>query len=642
MVEEGEQLSELLNRVQDPGELKKLTVAELEELAQEIRAALVNTVSETGGHLAANLGVVELTLAMHYIFNLPADKIIWDVGHQSYAHKMLSGRWNDMAALRQYKGLSGFPKREESPYDAFNTGHSSTSISAAVGLALGRDMAAQSHSVLAVIGDGALTGGMAFEAMNHAGHLGLDVTVVLNDNEMSISKNVGALSTYLSRLRSDPAYSRRKEEVEQVLLRIPRIGENLLNFASKVKDGVKYLMVPGKFFEELGFTYIGPIDGHNIPVLLDVFSKVRQMKGPVLLHVVTQKGRGYQPALMKPDVFHGIGPFDVDTGIQLKNKGKGKPYTQVFGEYMKRAAEQDRRIVAITAAMTSGTGLTEYAHRFPSRFFDVGICEQHAVTMAAGLAVAGMKPVVAVYSTFLQRAFDQIAHDVCMQNLPVVFAVDRAGLVGEDGPTHHGTFDLSYLRQIPNMTVMAPADEEELVDMLDSALQYGEPAAIRYPRGNGEGKTVKDTPAFIERGTSKLLAEGDQVLLVGIGRGVNLALETARKLSDMGISAAIVNARFVKPLDTKMLTAWAKRCKRVVTIEDNALMGGFGSAVMESLAAANPELQFMPVGIPDRFIEHGDVATLMADLGMEPHAIMQAILEKWPELRIVRAAGVRK
>ncbi|MGE5544834.1 MAG: 1-deoxy-D-xylulose-5-phosphate synthase [Bacillota bacterium] len=625
----------ILENINSPSDLKKLPPAKLKGLSQEIRDLLVNTVAQTGGHLAANLGVVELTLALHYVFELPQDKIVWDVGHQCYVHKMLTGRLARMSSLRQYQGLSGFPRVDESPYDIFNTGHSSTSISAAVGLALARDIQQEEHSVVAVIGDGALTGGMAFEAMNHAGHLGLDLTVVLNDNAMSISPNVGALSGYLRKLRMDPAYSRKKEEVEQALLRIPGIGANLVKVAAKIKDMVKYLVIPGMLFEELGFTYLGPIDGHNIEDMIVVLQRARNIKGPVLIHVITEKGRGYPPAMLNPDVFHGIGPFDVATGKAIKSGAK--TYTQVFGEFMVNKAAVDHSLVAITAAMTSGTGLDSFAQQYPNRFFDVGICEEHAVTMAAGLAQGGMRPVVAIYSTFLQRAFDQIIHDVCLQNLPVVFALDRAGLVGEDGPTHHGVFDLSYLRQIPNMVVMAPAHEDELNDMLDSALQYGQPVAIRYPRGSGEGVEIKDTPNYLHPGEAELLQQGDHVLLIAIGRTVGIAREAAAKLRDRGVSAAVINARFVKPMDERLISLWSSHCRRVVTLEDNVLMGGFGSGVAEILNTRGLNVEFLHLGIPDSFVEHGAVTRLLEDVGLEASSVVESVVKRWPELKKLRA-----
>lgn len=626
---------ELLQKIKSPAELKKLPIDRLDKLASEIREVLVNVVANNGGHLAANLGVVELTIALHYVYDAPRDRIIWDVGHQSYTHKMLTGRFDEIESLRCYGGLSGFPKRSESPYDAFDTGHSSTSISAAVGMAIGRDLAGEDYKVLAVIGDGALTGGMAYEALNHAGHLGLDVTVILNDNEMSISKNVGAMSTYLSKLRSDPAYARSKQGVEHALSRVPVIGPGLLRTVTKAKNIIKYAVVPTMIFEELGFTYIGPVDGHNIEAMIGVLQRAKRLKSPVLVHVITQKGRGYEPALKNPDAYHGIGPFDIDTGEQLKSQTR--TFTRTFGEWILSRAEKDPRLVAITAAMESGTGLSEFARRFPSRFFDVGICEQHAVTMAAGMACTGLKPVVAIYSTFLQRAFDQIIHDVCLQELPVVFAIDRAGLVGEDGPTHHGVFDLSYLRQIPNMIIMAPAHEEELVDMLDAALEYERPVAVRYPRG-ASGHVADDyrSGAGIKPGQAQLIQEGEQLLFIGIGRGTGIAVHAAEILRKQGLKPAVINARFVKPLDEELITQWAERCRRVVTIEDNVLAGGFGSAVLELLHRNTAETDILCLGIPDDFVQHGRVDQLLFDLGLTPSGVVDSIMRNWPDLRKVR------
>jgi len=630
-------LGRILDTIDSPSDLKNLKVPQLEELAGEIREILVNTVAENGGHLAANLGVVELTLALHHVLDTPRDKIIWDVGHQCYTHKVITGRKNEIHTLRRFKGLSGFPKVEESIYDVFNTGHSSTSISAALGMALARDLQRERFRIVAVIGDGALTGGMAFEALNHAGHQGCDLTVVLNDNEMSISRNVGALSTYLSNLRSDPAYFRRKAEIESWVQRIPGIGPNIVRVAEKLKDSLKYLIVPGMLFEELGFTYIGPIDGHNLQDLITVLGKTGGMKGPVLIHVITQKGKGYEPALAKPDEFHGIGPFNVDTGLPLKPASV--TYTQVFGDFMVQRASQDPRVVAITAAMTSGTGLSDFARRFPDRFFDVGICEQHAVTLAAGMARMGLRPVVAIYSTFLQRAYDQIVHDVCLQNLPVVFAVDRAGLVGEDGPTHHGVFDLSYLRHVPNLVVMAPSDENELADMLYSAFSYDMPVAVRYPRGSGEGVGVKKERKLIHLPQARIIREGRNMLFLGIGRGVGLALRAAEILQEQGIEASVVDARFVKPLDRELLGSLLRQFERVVTVEDNVLHGGFGSAVLEMAADLRRHCNILRVGVPDRFIEHGSVDALFDELGMDASGIVAKVMETWPEL--TRTGGWR-
>jgi len=620
----------LLDSINSPQDLKKLDVSAMYNLAEEIRELLINSVSRCGGHLAANLGVVELTLALHYVFDSPRDKLIWDVGHQSYVHKILTGRREQMKTLRQFGGLSGFPKIEESPHDTFNTGHSSTSISAALGLAIARDLNKEDYSVIAIIGDGALTGGMAFEALNHAGNEDRDLIVVLNDNEMSISHNVGALSAYLNRLRTDPSYSRTKEDIEAILKRIPGIGPNIARAAGRFKDLVKYMMVPGAFFEELGFTYIGPVNGHNLEELILVFRNARRMKGPILIHAITEKGRGYEPASRNPDLFHGVGPFNIETGLPVKKAVR--TYTEVFGEFMVERGQQDARVVAITAAMTSGTGLTEFARQYPERFFDVGICEQHAVTLAAGMARTGLRPVVAIYSTFLQRAYDQIVHDVALQNLPVIFAVDRAGLVGEDGPTHHGVFDLSYLRSIPNMTVMAPADENELVQMLHTAFTLEGPVAIRYPRGVGLGIPLTSPYQVLPAGRGVMLQEGQDLAVIGIGRGTALGRELVERLAQLGINASLADARYVKPLDRQLICHLACTHKYLVTIEDNVVSGGFGSAVLEALQEERLQADLLRVGIPDEFVEHGRVDVLFEYLDMSPEAIMELIFNRWPEL----------
>ena len=623
-------MDEILNTINSPRDLKKLSLPEMTQLANEIRQLLVKSVAKCGGHLASNLGVVELSLALHTVFDSPEDKIIWDVGHQAYVHKILTGRREQMSTLRQYGGISGFPKVEESEYDAFNTGHSSTSISAALGMALARDLQGKSNSVVAVIGDGALTAGMAFEALNHAGQEDSDLIVVLNDNEMSISKNVGAMSAYLNRLRTDPSYSRTKEEIESVLNRIPGIGPNLARAAGKFKDTVKYLMVPGIIFEELGFTYIGPVNGHDLTELKAVLSNIKKMKGPILLHTITQKGKGYEPAFQKPDIFHGVGPFDVDTGTQLKKSLK--TYTEIFGDFMLNRAQRDNKLVAITAAMTSGTGLSEFSRNFPERFFDVGICEQHAVTLAAGMASSGLRPVVAVYSTFLQRAYDQIVHDVALQKLPVIFAIDRAGLVGEDGPTHHGAFDFSYLRHIPNLIIMAPADENELVDMLHSAFFMEGPVAIRYPRGVGEGVRIKSERQLLEPGQSRLILEGQDLAIIAIGRGVSIARDLADIMAGKGVNPLLVDARFVKPLDRRVIAGAAQKYRRLLTIEDNSLAGGFGSAIGEMLAEEGIDAELLHIALPDEFVEHGRVELLFEQLNMNPDSILESIARKWPEL----------
>jgi 1-deoxy-D-xylulose-5-phosphate synthase len=615
-----------LETIMTPSDLKKLTFDQMERLAQEIRSYLLEVVSRTGGHLAPNLGVVELSIALHYVFNSPQDKIIWDVGHQSYVHKILTGRREELKTLRQFKGLSGFPKRSESVHDCFETGHSSTSISAALGFALARDLKQEKNSVIAVIGDGALTGGMAYEALNHAGQLGTRLIVILNDNEMSITRNVGAMSGYLSRLRTDPLYHRSKEDVREVLQRIPNIGPKMFKAAERFKDSVKYLLVSGMLFEELGFTYLGPIDGHNLRILNQVLERARLLPGPVLLHVKTIKGKGYPPAEKQPNKFHGIGPFDLKTG---KTRPRRVPtFTEVFGKAVIKIAEDHSEVVAITAAMSEGTGLCEFSRRYPRRFFDVGIAEQHAVTMAAGLAQTGCLPVVAIYSTFLQRAYDQIVHDVALQNLHIIFALDRAGIVGEDGETHQGVFDLSYLRHIPRMTVMAPSDQSELVAMLKSSLKYSGPIAIRYPRGSGPQEEVDYRLPVLPFGRGELLREGEDLVILAVGPLVYQALEAAEQLSMKGKEAAVINCRFVKPLDEELILEWSNRTKRVITIEENVIAGGFGSAVLELLADRGFNGEAARMGIPDSFLGHGAPDLLCRSIGLDAAGIIDLIKSK--------------
>ncbi len=623
-------MSGTLDTIKSTEDIKKMKIREMQGLAAEIRELLITSISQCGGHLAPNLGVVELSIALQYVFDTSIDRVIWDVGHQSYVHKILTGRKEAMMTLRQYGGLSGFPKSEESIHDAFNTGHSSTSISAALGIAVARDLQDQSYSVVAVIGDGALTGGMAFEALNHAGIEGRDLIVILNDNEMSISRNVGAMSGYLNRLRTDPSYSRTKEEIETHLMRIPGIGPNIARAAGRFKDLVKYLMVPGILFEELGFTYIGPVNGHDLEELLPVLNNASKMKGPVLIHAITEKGRGYEPARRDPGTFHGVGPFDISTGRTIKKPIK--TYTEIFGEYMVDRAKTDHQVAAITAAMASGTGLSEFAARYPERFFDTGICEQHAVTLAAGMAKAGLRPVVAIYSTFLQRAYDQIIHDVALQQLPVIFAIDRAGLVGEDGPTHHGVFDLAYLRNIPGITIMAPADENELLDMFHTAFTINGPVAIRYPRGAGEGVEILPGRQILMPGESKVIRKGPDIAIMAIGRGVSIASEAAALMEEKGIGTLLINARFVKPIDNTVINAIGQQYQRLVTIEDNCLDGGFGSAVLEALAKNGQQIDTMCIGVPDEFIEHGKVELLLNYLNMDAVSIVETIINRWPEL----------
>ena len=597
---------------------------ELEALAAEIRTLLIETIAKQGGHLAPNLGVVELTLALHKVFNSPQDKIIWDVGHQSYVHKIVTGRWQDFHTLRQWGGISGFPKPEESPHDVFATGHSSTSISVGLGLAKARDLRGEDYKVVAVIGDGSLTGGLAFEALNNAGHLKTDLIVVLNDNEMSIAPNVGALSTYLSKARLNPTLYKLRADLEQFIQKIPKVGETTFRYWDKIKDSFKYLVIPGILFEELGFKYIGPVDGHNLRQLTQTLTDATHLKGPILIHVRTKKGKGYPPAEENPSRFHGVPGFDVSTGKLPLSSGP-PTYTEVFGATLTEAAARDGRVVAITAAMTEGTGLQMFSQAYPERFFDVGIAEGHAVTMAGGLARAGMKPVVAIYSTFLQRAFDQIMHDICLQNLPVVFAIDRAGVVGEDGPTHHGVFDLAYLRMMPGMTIMVPKDEHELRQMLLLALKMDKPVAIRYPRGQGNGGNLSTVQAF-NPGEAEVLRTGDDAALLAIGPMVQKAEEAADLLKAAGIHCTVINARFVKPLDRQTILEWARRVPHLVTVEDHVLAGGFGAAVLELLAEVGIQnRQITRLGYPDQFIETATISELHNHYGLTAEGIFRSV-----------------
>jgi len=617
----------LLEKIASPADIRTLSIAQLTELAKEIRDLIVTTVARTGGHLAPSLGVVELTLALHFVFDTPADKLIWDVGHQSYAHKILTGRRQQFTTLRQYKGLSGFPKFKESDYDAFETGHSSTSISAALGITLAKDLKHDPHRAIAVIGDGSMTAGLAFEALNHAGHLDKDLIVILNDNEMSISPNVGALSSFLSRKLTGKTMSRVKAHLVEKL-QISDVGENILNILRKSEESFKSFFTPGMLFEAFKFNYIGPIDGHNLEDLLETLETVRDnSQGPMLIHVLTKKGKGYGPAEKNPDVFHGIGPFDIVSGTPIAAKGAAT-YTQVFGETVTAMAAKDDKIIAISAAMVSGTGLAKFAKTFPQRFFDVGIAEQHALTFAAGLAVEGMRPVVAIYSTFFQRALDQIIHDICIPNLPVTLAIDRAGVVGDDGPTHHGVFDLSFLRFIPNMVVMAPKDEEELRHMLFTAVYHNGPAAIRYPRGSGYGAVLTENLKKLEIGKGELLCPGDDILLLPLGNRVYPAVQAAEELTKQGVSVAVINPRFVKPLDADLICHWAEHTTRVITIEDNARCGGFGSAVLELFSSRGLyRIETCILGYPDTFIEHGPQSTLWENNKLDSQAMVSTALK---------------
>lgn len=615
----------LLEKINSPSDLKLLNEEQLVSLAEEIRRFLLQTVSRTGGHLASNLGSVEITLALHYCFDSPSDKFIWDVGHQAYTHKILTGRRDRFHTQRQYKGLSGFPKPEESPHDAFGAGHSSTSISAGLGMATANSLTGGDSKVISIIGDGSLTGGLAFEGLNQAGHLRKNLIVVLNDNDMSISKNVGAFSSFISRKLTGKYFRDLKREMQGLLKGIPAIGTNILHFARKAENSLKGFLTPGTLFEALGFDYVGPINGHDLPQLIEVFRNTQSVEGPILIHVMTTKGKGYPPAEKDPDIFHGVGPFDIETGTPQAKTGAAKSYTAIFGQTLVKLAEEDENIIAITAAMPDGTGLSPFARTFPERFFDAGIAEQHALTFAAGLAAEGLRPVAAIYSTFAQRAYDQVFHDICLQKLPVTLALDRGGLVGDDGPTHHGVFDLSYLRHFPEMTVMAPKDENELQHMIKTAVYADRPIALRYPRGAGYGAQLDCDLRTLAIGNGEVLAEGTDLAIVAIGATVYPSLEAARKLAEQGISATVINARFVKPLDRELIIDAADRTGTLLTVEENALAGGFGSAVLELLEREGlTGIRVKRLGIPDRFIEHGSQAQLRKDLGLDADGILQA------------------
>jgi 1-deoxy-D-xylulose-5-phosphate synthase len=615
-----------LEQIKSPADLKMLSVPELKKLAGEIRDEMVYRVSKNGGHLASNLGVVELTLALHYVFYSPVDKIIWDVGHQSYPHKLITGRYEKFSGLRKYRGIAGFPRRDESEHDAFGTGHSSTSISAALGIIEGRDKNKEDFKVIAVIGDGAMTAGLALEGLNNAGDLKKDLIVILNDNEMSISPNVGALSAYLNRILTGERFQKFKKETRSFLEGIPKLGDKAAKLAQKTEEMLKGLFLPGVLFEELGFNYVGPIDGHNIELLIDTLKRIKPSTSPVLIHVITIKGKGYKFSEENPSLFHGIGPFKLETGAPVT--GNGLTYSDVFGDTLTELAKTDDKIIAITAAMKEGTGLEYFAKKYPERFYDVGIAEPHAVTFAAGLATQGLKPVVAIYSTFLQRAYDEIVHDVCLQNLPVVFAIDRAGIVGEDGPTHNGMFDLSYLRHIPNMVVMSPRDGFEFKYMLGLALNHKVPIAIRYPRGKVpvQDRSTESFDGF-KIGESEILKEGKDAALIALGNTVYPSLKAAEKLETEGFSVMVINARFVKPLDRNLITSVVSEIPRIVTIEDNVLQGGFGSAVLEFLNKTNiSHIKMKRLGIPDKFIEQGPQEELKKIYGLDEEGIFLSVL----------------
>jgi 1-deoxy-D-xylulose-5-phosphate synthase len=618
----------VLQNVQFPGDIRKLNLAELGKLAQEIRSLIIRTVASSGGHLASSLGTVELTLALHYVFNTPQDKIVWDVGHQAYAHKIITGRKDLFSTLRKKGGLSGFPKREESPYDAFNVGHSGTSISAAAGFAEANGLKGLSRKIVAVIGDGSMTTGMAFEGLNWVGDRKKDLIIVLNDNEMSISPNVGALSSYLNRVMTGHTVTKLKTDLKNFLKGIPGIGDQIVKFSQQVEESLKTFVVPGALFEELGFTYVGPLEGHTLEHLINNFKNIKDLSGPVLVHIITKKGKGYKFAEEKPLAYHGISSFNVETGKPPEASSGNPTYTEIFGKTIIRLAANDSRIVAITAAMCEGTGLDQFCRQYPRRFFDVGIAEQHAVTFAAGLAVESFIPVVAIYSTFLQRAYDQILHDVCLQNLPVVFVLDRAGIAGEDGATHQGLFDYSYLRSMPNIIVMAPKDENELQHMLTTAVACRRPVSLRYPRGRGRGVKLDYDLKTLAIGKGEILREGSDMAIFAVGVMVHPALAAAGRLAAEGINIKVINARFVKPLDAELLSQTAAQIKKVITVEENVLQGGFGSAVLEMLAEKNiTGVRVKRLGIPDEFVEHATQAELRRQYGLDEDGIVRAIRE---------------
>lgn len=615
----------ILEKINEVNAVKKLPQEELTPLAQEIREFLIQSLSRTGGHLASNLGVVELTIALHRVLEFPQDKLIWDVGHQAYTHKILTGRREAFDSLRKFHGLSGFPKREESCCDSFDTGHSSTSISAGLGYVRARELLKEDYTVVSVIGDGALTGGMAFEAMNNASSLKKNFIIVLNDNEMSITRNVGGISQYLGNLRTATAYTNLKTELENSLKKIPRVGDGMVDALRKTKSSIKQFVIPGMFFENMGITYLGPVDGHNIRQLVKVLSEAKRVEGPVLVHVLTQKGRGYDPAVRHPARFHGTAPFEIDTGIPSNRGGKAS-YTDIFSTVMRKMGDRNPKVVAVTAAMMTGTGLKRFGNMFPDRFFDVGIAEEHAVTFAAGMALGGLIPVVAVYSSFLQRAFDQILHDVCMQKLHVVFAVDRAGLVGSDGETHQGCFDLSYLSLMPNMTVLAPKNKWELSDMIKFAVDFDGPIAVRYPRGEAYDE-LQEQRAPIVLGRAETICEGDgSAALLAVGSMVKTAMETAELLRKQGIRPAVVNARFVKPFDRDAVRRLAKEYRLVVTMEENVCTGGFGEQVQSYLASEGIHTPVLRAAIPDMFVEQGGVGELYRMLGIDAAGIAEKII----------------
>ncbi len=617
----------IIEKISSPKVIKTLKIEEMKNLAEELREIIIQRVSLNGGHLASNLGIVELTIALHYVFNSPKDKIIWDVGHQSYPHKLLTGRHKDFHTLRRFGGLSGFPRITESLHDAFGTGHSSTSISAAAGIITARDLNKEKFNVIAVIGDGAMTSGLAFEGLNYSGHLKKNLIVILNDNEMSISPNVGAMSNYLSKILTGSFFRKFKRDTKAIIEVIPGIGESVARIAEKAEGSIKGFFLPGGLFEDLGFNYIGPIDGHDIPLLIETLGNLKDNSEPTLVHVVTKKGKGYKYSEIDPCIYHGTGPFKIDVGISDDSDGEQKTecasYSEIFGRVLTELAQEDKRIVAVTAAMKEGTGLSDFARKFPDRFYDVGIAEPHAVTFAAALATQGIKPVVAIYSSFLQRAYDQIIHDVCLQNLSVIFAVDRGGIVGEDGATHQGLFDISFLRHIPNLLFMSPKDGYELRDMLKFALEHNGPSAIRYPRGNvrGESKPLNQRDE-IQLGKAEVLSTGDEAVIIAVGNTVYPSLRAAEMLAAQSIRVTVVNARFIKPLDEELICSLSGRIKRFITVEENVLAGGFGSAILEVLNNAGiSDILVKRIGIDDIFVEHGSQRKLRKNLSLDEEGI---------------------
>ncbi len=615
----------MLEKITKPGDVRKLPAEQLPELAGEIRKFLVETMSRTGGHLASNLGVVELTIALHRVFELPGDKLIWDVGHQSYTHKILTGRKDAFDSLRQEGGLSGFPKRSESDCDVFDTGHSSTSISAGVGYVRARELKKENYSVVSIIGDGALTGGMAYEALNNAAELKTNFIIVLNDNEMSISKNVGGISTYLGGIRTAASYTELKMGVTRALEKIPKIGPGMVDAVRKTKSSIKQIVIPGMLFENMGITYLGPVDGHDIPQLVRIFQEAKRFEGPILVHVLTRKGQGYEPALRHPARFHGAGPFEIETGLPLTKSGP--TYTDIFSTVMRKMGDREPSVAAVTAAMPTGVGLKRFANMFPDRCFDVGIAEEHAVTFAAALALGGMVPVVAIYSSFLQRAYDQMLHDVCMQNLHVVFAIDRAGLVGSDGETHHGIFDLSYLNSMPNMTVMAPKNLWELSDMMKFAVHFDGPIALRYPRG--EAYTgLEEHREPLRYGRAEVLEQGEKVALLAVGNMVKTAVQVRELLQEQGLSVTLVNMRFVKPFDMELVRELAKSHDLLVTMEENVRSGGFGEQVAAFAMEEELPARVQIIALPNRFIHQGSVSSQMRETGIDAQSVAEKILER--------------